>query len=112
VIIGSVINTGTCAIADALLTNSTLKCLWLGSNSIGNDGAVAFGLALEQNTTLECLLLPDNPIWQRGKAAIARTFQHSFQTTFISFDFSNVDEIIDREERLMYHCRKINKKDL
>ncbi|XP_015775651.1 PREDICTED: protein NLRC3-like [Acropora digitifera] len=53
---------GASALARALTTNSTLKCLVLGYNSIGDSGALAFADALRTNSCLTQLDLFGNDI--------------------------------------------------
>ncbi|XP_044178772.1 protein NLRC3-like [Acropora millepora] len=74
---------GASALARALLKNSTLKCLVLGSNSIRNSGAVAFADALQTNSTLTQLDLCENDIGDLGTEAICKALQSNHVMTHL-----------------------------
>ncbi|XP_067055959.1 protein NLRC3-like [Acropora muricata] len=77
---------GASALARALLKNSTLKCLVLGSNSIRDPGAIAFAGALQTNSTLTQLDLFENDIGDLGTEAICKALQSNHVMTHLILD--------------------------
>ncbi|WP_437976803.1 methyltransferase domain-containing protein [Sorangium sp. So ce295] len=68
---------GGVAIANALLTNSALRELWLFNNEINDAGGKAFGDALRSNASLTTLCLNENRVGDVGAAAIGEALRSS-----------------------------------
>ena len=62
---------GVIALADALITNKTLKALDIGGNNIGIIGAKVIANALEKNKTLNNIYMYNNSITDDGAIALA-----------------------------------------
>ena len=74
---------GASALARALLKNSTLKCLVLGSNFIRDSGARAFADALQKNSSLTQLDVSENDIGDLGTEAICKALQSNHVMTHL-----------------------------
>jgi Ran GTPase-activating protein (RanGAP) involved in mRNA processing and transport len=62
-------------VAEELVTNTILKFLCLGHNSIGDEGAVALANAVDTNMSLTYLQLDDNAIGDAGMDAFGKALK-------------------------------------
>ena len=91
------------AIAEALVSNSTLKCLDISYrrsrgvtaftniwNLIGAEGATAIGQALQSNTKLTNLDIKNNSIGDKGAAAIGQALQSNTSLTSLNIRCNSI----------------------
>ena len=85
-------SSGASALARALLKNSTLKCLVLGSNFIRDSGARAFADALQKNSSLTQLDVSENDIGDLGTEAICKALQSNHVMTHLILRSNTIDD--------------------
>lgn len=84
---------GTIALAEALLSNFTLKRLNLRSNEIACSGAEALAKALKSNRTLTHLDLQINKIGDSGATKFAETLIKNFTLTYLDLSLNPIGEL-------------------
>ena len=83
---------GTCYLARALLSNTTLTLtvLEMRMNSAGSKGAVAIAEILKDNTTLKVLDMCRNAVGRMGALAMAEMLKHNTTLTVLDMSWNYV----------------------
>lgn len=84
---------GGIALANALLSNSTLERLGLNSNKIACSGAEALAKALQSNGTLAHLDLQGNKIGDSGATEFAEALNKNYTLTFLGLSSNPIGEL-------------------
>ena len=84
---------GAIALADALLSNSTLERLGLNSNKIACSGAEALAKALQSNRPLAHLDLGGNKIGDSGATEFAETLNKNYTLTYLDLSSNQIGEV-------------------
>ena len=84
---------GAIALADALLSNSTLERLGLNFNKIACSGAEALAKALQSNRTLALLDLRGNKIGDSGATEFAETLNKNYTLTYLDLSSNPIGEL-------------------
>lgn len=96
------------AIADGLVSNSTIRSLRLNQNNIGDDGARLIADAIRQNKTLKSLYLSFNDIGEEGARYLYNAACQNRNIIQIDLNFDHLGEKIMRP--LMEENRLLRKK--
>lgn len=84
---------GGVAIANALLTNTALRELWLFNNEIGDVGGKAFGAALRANASLTTLCLNEDRVGDDGAKAIGEALRSSASLAELGLGRNQVGDV-------------------
>ena len=84
---------GATALADALLSNSTLERLDLSSNRIACTGAEALAKVLQSNRTLTRLDLKGNKIGDSAATEVAETLIKNYTLTYLDLSSNPIGEL-------------------
>lgn len=84
---------GAIALANALLSNSTLERLGLNSNKIACSGAEALAKALQSNGTLARLDLQGNKIGDSGATEFAEALNKNYTLTYLDLSSNLIGEL-------------------
>ena len=96
------------ALAEALITNTTVTCLYLYNNQIGDEGAKALAEALHENKTLTDLYLGFNLIGNEGAEALAKMLETNTTLTTLNLEGNNIEDttLLRRIESYLARNRK------
>jgi hypothetical protein len=88
------------AVADSLVSTSSIKTLGLGSNTIGDNGAASLAQAFAATAVTTSVDLSNNAIGELGVARLATALENS--ALFISIDL--VGNLVDGDWAAAFRC--------
>jgi Ca2+-binding EF-hand superfamily protein/Ran GTPase-activating protein (RanGAP) involved in mRNA processing and transport len=82
-----------CAVAEALITNSTLRVLKIAHNGFGDLGTQVMGMAIKQNTRLQVLDMAFNQVTPKAAAVLQNGLVHNQKINKMTLDGNILGQI-------------------